>query len=809
MVIARRVHRRSGVTHVRDGSDGPVAGAGRSRGSAPIVRPATIRGRFRQIVVAFLLSILVLITIVVAREVSTYRNASGTAQAVDLTLSAQGLIHELQRERGLTNGFLAGDTGYRRDAVLQRLRVDEALSGMVRLLTRTGRAGEAQVATTIERVNGLTELRGSIDAGRTARVTAFSYYTDTIAALARLDLGLDRESDTTLREQVAALRAIGEAKEATAQERGFLAGVFTANNMRGDDYAEFADMRATKRAALAQFARSADVIPRSAGDRALATDAATRAASFEALALAGADGRALRVDPHAWWLSMTTLIDDLRAVQMAEGSAIRARAGQLRETAAVRLLLAIALVGLAVAGQLALAAAGSRAVSRPLAHLVREAGELAARRLPQAVAELLAGGESCSPPQSIRLPDRAAEETRAVAAAFDGVQRVAYELAAEQALLRRNSSESMANLGRRNQNLLRRQMGLISRLEHEANDPSTLANLFELDHLATRMRRNAESLLVLVGEESPRLWSTPVTIADVIRASIAEVEEYRRVRLCRIDEAHVHGQIAADVAHMIAELVENALAFSPPDADVEIFGRWTYPHYLLVIVDQGLGMSTDDLARANARLRGQENFLVAPTRFLGHYVVGGLAERLGIGVQLAESPVTGITARLVLPDKILVDGSTLDTAPAGTPVNRPVRDRLPELAAGPAVAPPVTPPVTPAAVSQAPTMTTTQPTEPANTDCRTAPAASWFQTPSTAEAAENSLERTRNGLVKRVPGGRTATVVAPARRSAAAVVDRPPDQVRTMLTSLRAGLNRGEGTLRDEPARQEGPSDDC
>ena len=804
MFIARRVYRRGGVTHVRDGSDGPVAGPRRLLSSAPILRPATIRGRFRQVVVAFLLSILVLITIVVAREVSTFRDASGTAQAVDLTLSAQGLIHELQRERGLTNGFLAGDIGYRRDAVDQRVRVDEALSETVRLLTRTGRAGEAQVATTIERVNGLTELRGSIDAGRTARLMAFSYYTDTIAALAHLDFGLDQESDTTLREQVAALRAIGEAKEATAQERGFLAGVFTANHMRGDDYAKFAEIRATKRAALAQFARSADVTRRGAADRALATDAATQAASFEALALAGAGGRALGVDPRAWWSSMTTLVDDMRAVQMAEGSAIRARAGQLRGTAAAHLMLAIALVGLAVAGQLALAAAGSRAVSRPLADLVREAGELAARRLPQAVAELLAGGERGSPPPSIRLPERAAEETRAVAAALDGVQRVAYELAAEQALLRRNSNESMANLGRRNQNLLRRQMGLISRLEHEANDPSALANLFELDHLATRMRRNAESLLVLVGEESPRLWSTPVTITDVIRASIAEVEEYRRVTLRRIDETYVLGQIAADVAHMIAELVENALAFSPPDADVEIFGRWTSPHYLLVIVDQGLGMSADDLARANARLRGQEDFLVAPTRFLGHYVVGGLAQRLGIDVQLAASPVTGITARLVLPAQILVDGSTQDTALAGTPVTRPIRDRVPELAAVSVVAPPVAP----AVVAKAPTVTTTQTTEPATTDRRTEPAVSWFETPLPADSGADTVERTRNGLVKRVRGGHATTVAAPARQPATAVVDRPPDQVRTMLTSLRAGLHRGEGTLTDEVARQEGPSDD-
>src|SRR5207302_1805105 len=185
-------------------------------------------------------------------------------------------------------------------------------------------------------------------------------------------------------------------------------------------------------------------------------------------------------------------------------------------------------------------------------------------------------------------------------------------------------------------NLVRRQLSLISDFEREELDPSALANMFELDHLATRMRRNAESVLVLVGQTSPRVWSQPLPIADVIRAALSEVEDYRRVVLRRVDPAFVTGSVITDVAHMLAELVENGLQFSSPELEVEIYGRRMGNRYLLVVVDHGIGMDPADLAAARARLRDEENFLVAPTRFLGHYVVGRLANRLGARVDLSE-----------------------------------------------------------------------------------------------------------------------------------------------------------------------------
>ncbi|WP_373864919.1 sensor histidine kinase, partial [Nocardia xishanensis] len=265
-----------------------------------------------------------------------------------------------------------------------------------------------------------------------------------------------------------------------------------------------------------------------------------------------------------------------------------------------------------------------------------------------------AGGDAQpARPQPVRTPRGAAVEIAAVAAALDRVQATAYDLSSEQALLRRNSTESMANLARRNQNLVRRQLGLISQFEREELDPKALSNLFELDHLATRMRRNAESLLVLVGEGSPRRWAEPIALTDVIRAGLSEVDDYRRVVLRRIDDVSIAGAVVSELAHMLAELIENGLAFSPPDLEVEIYGRKLPGGYLLAVVDHGVGLPADQLAEANARLRGDRDFLVAPTRYLGHYVVGRLARRLGIDVELTIAPVSGIVARLLLPTELL------------------------------------------------------------------------------------------------------------------------------------------------------------
>jgi hypothetical protein len=329
------------------------------------------------------------------------------------------------------------------------------------------------------------------------------------------------------------------------------------------------------------------------------------------------------------------------------------------------------------------------------------------------------------------------------------VQRSAFELATEQAVLRRNATDSLVSLGRRNQNLVRRQISFINKLEHEDADPATLANLFELDHLATRMRRNAESLLVLAGESSPRPWSTPLAINDVLRAALSEVEEYRRVTLRRIEPAFVTGSVVVEIAHLLAELVENALSFSPPDSDVEIEGRRTSAGYLVAIVDHGFGMDNQALAEANVRLSGTASFMAEPTRFLGHFVVGALARKCGIEVRLGEAPAAGVVARVLIPAGLLTE-QAVEAKPSVPAPRKAETEPKPE----PAVAP-------------------------------------------VAAKGGSSAARTRNGLVKRPQRSGIAAAVSETDRTdrttptAPPNPERTPEQVSGMLSTLRSAHMRG------------------
>jgi hypothetical protein len=205
------------------------------------------------------------------------------------------------------------------------------------------------------------------------------------------------------------------------------------------------------------------------------------------------------------------------------------------------------------------------------------------------------------------------------------------------------------------------------------------------------MRRNAESLLVLAGIEPPRQWAAPVRLTDVIRAALGEVEDYQRVTVRGVEPATIIGSAAADLAHLLAELIENALVFSPPDQSVDIRGR-NRPDgaYTLAIIDSGLGMPAGDVSSANRRLAGAESFTIAPSKYLGHYVAGNLAARHGIGVHLDNSPGNGITATIDIPPTLLTTDTAVAapvTPPHGSPSVRGVRATgLPSAPSAPQVA---------------------------------------------------------------------------------------------------------------------------
>jgi len=364
--------------------------------------------------------------------------------------------------------------------------------------------------------------------------------------------------------------------------------------------------------------------------------------------------------------------EGLYGVRTAVNERIQERAAELREEAAQsqRLYMGLALVAIVVA--LLVTWLVSRSITRPLRSLTRQAKEMAERRLPEAVIDILETplGDDVTVPTVDPVRVNTRDEVSDVADALNTVQDSALDLAVEQAVLRRNIADSFVNLGRRNQNLLGRQLDFITELETNETDADTLANLFRLDHLATRMRRNAESLLVLAGIDPPRQWAAPVRLTDVIRAALGEVEDYQRVTVRGVEPATILGSAAADLAHLLAELIENALVFSPPDQTVDIRGRNRPEGYTLAIIDSGLGMPPTDVAAANRRLAGAESFTIAPSKYLGHYVAGNLAARHDIQVHLDNSPGNGVTATIEIPHTLLTAEQPVAdpiSPPYGTP----------------------------------------------------------------------------------------------------------------------------------------------
>jgi signal transduction histidine kinase len=610
-------------------------------------RRRTIRGRLGRIMALPLLTVAVLFIIVVAQESSTYNAATATNGAANLLVKVNTLVNDLQDERAWSVQALSGNRSAGTDLAGARAKADSA----AKAISGTTVAG---LHTALTAVTNLGAVRTKVDGNRITRDAAFDAYSSAIGGLLGVDVGADDSTDAALRSAVATDQALREIQEAVAQERAFLFGVFTAGGFGPGEYREYVAMHAALATAHGHLTQSATPQQTDMLVSTMDTPAAQSMASLENRALDAIDAP-LNVNPQTWWNAATSVAASLSTDEARLATDISNRSGQLARTAGTALVALIAFAVVSALGAAILIFSAARSITRPLAALAAEALTMATIRLPEAVERLHGpdSGHEPEPPPRVTVPARSSAEISAVAEALDSAQSTAYELATEQARLRRSTSESLANLGRRNQNLLRRQLGFITQLEREETDPSGLANLFELDHLATRMRRNAESLLVLVGESSPRTWSEALPVADVLRAAISEVEDYRRVTLKRVDDAYVGGAFVAGIAHMIAELVENGLAFSPPDVDVEIQGRLLPGRYLIGITDQGLGMDPEDMARANARLRGEESFLSAPTRYLGHYVVGHLARQMGIDVELTASPVTGVAARVLLPASVL------------------------------------------------------------------------------------------------------------------------------------------------------------
>ncbi|MFD9130434.1 nitrate- and nitrite sensing domain-containing protein, partial [Kitasatospora sp. NPDC059571] len=351
-----------------------------------------------------------------------------------------------------------------------------------------------------------------------------------------------------------------------------------------------------------------------------------------------------------WYDAASAKINQEQRIESQLLEVLDGKAQKLQSDADTQALINAALIAVVLIVAIAGAAIVARSMVRSLTRLQAAAEDVAERRLPELVKTL-----SESDPHDVDVTVEpvgvdSTDEIGHVAHAFDMVHREAVRLAAEQALLRGNINAMFTNLSRRSQGLIQRQLSLISELESREADPDQLASLFKLDHLATRMRRNGENLLVLAGEDPGRRWTRPVPLVDVLRAAASEVEQYERIELAAVPSTEVAGRVVNDLVHLLAELLENATSFSSPQTRVRVTGHALPDGRVLVeIHDTGIGLSPDDLADINERLANPPTVDVSVSRRMGLFVVGRLSLRHGIRIQLRPSDSGGTTALVMLP----------------------------------------------------------------------------------------------------------------------------------------------------------------
>ncbi|MFJ5099630.1 nitrate- and nitrite sensing domain-containing protein [Streptomyces sp. NPDC088554] len=372
------------------------------------------------------------------------------------------------------------------------------------------------------------------------------------------------------------------------------------------------------------------------------------------------------VTPEAWMAASTAKFDGYSEIENDLVDRAVAEAAQIADNARNTAIVNAAIVVIALMAAFVLAGIMARQLSRSMLSLRTAAFGIAEQRLPMLVDQLSRAEPGRVDTRVQPIPIDSRDEIGEVARAFDQVHREAVRLAAEQAMLRGNVNAIFTNLSRRNQSLIEGQLTLISDLENNEGDPDQLENLFRLDHLATRMRRNGENLLVLAGEEPGRRWNQPVPLVDVLRAASSEVESYERIELTGVPETEIHGQSVTDLVHLLAELLENATTFSSPQTKVRVTAtRLPDGRVMIEIHDKGIGLTAEDFADINHKLANPPTVDAAVSQRMGLFVVGRLAERHGVRVQLRPSgEQAGTTSLVMLPAAITHGGGGTPDAPA-------------------------------------------------------------------------------------------------------------------------------------------------
>ncbi|WP_344457802.1 ATP-binding protein [Actinocorallia aurantiaca] len=572
------------------------------------------------------------------------------------------LTASLQHERRMSLALLADSPTIGRVGLqAQRARTDEARDLFVDAYRDPGFDEistdliELRTSGLVQDLERLDTFRTEIDKAGTDRATVLERYTELIVAGNMIFDAAD-VGDSTINRDTRVQVALAHAHELIAYEDSLLTGALTAGAPTREEHAEFIKTVGAQRSRYAEIVKMMNPEDRAYFERLQSSDHYLRFQELEDRLVADRGTRAApAVDAGKWHTAGERWLNDLVRFHSDTREALSVRATEYAEGILLRLALAGGLGLIAVIFSVTFGVRTGRRMVRENRRMVRALNGFTDDRLPN-ISERVHAGEEIDPDEGMPPDDFTITEVARVHEAFAKSRRAVVAATVSEVAARRGLGEVFVNLARRNQVLLQRLLRLLDAMERKAASPEELNDLFEIDHLVTRMRRHAEGLVILAGRPAGRTWRHAVPLVDVVRAAVAEVEEYQRVRIPPMPEdLAVSGTATADVVHLLAELIENATMFSPPEMQVQITAQAVAHGLALEVEDRGLGLDDDTREALNRTLAQAPDFDLFDSARLGLFVVARLAKRHDVQVRLRSSPYGGTTAIVVLPSSVLAD----------------------------------------------------------------------------------------------------------------------------------------------------------
>ncbi|MFF4600452.1 nitrate- and nitrite sensing domain-containing protein [Amycolatopsis sp. NPDC001319] len=591
---------------------------------------------------------------------------------VGLSTQLRKLTDGLQKERTLTAAQLtAGTAGVTPELKAARAATDAAVEPFITAANRVG-GSESSVSGAVNsataQVNEIAVIRQQVGAGLLDAAEAVGDYNAVTGALIGADTAVAAgASADALGGTANALHDLEAAKEQVSVSQALVSYGIAKGTLEPQQLSDVRDAELRYDDRIDDFNAASTAPQRQDLESTLKPDTAYDRKRMVGIVLGeqgpSSDQGLSQVQSQEWNNASNAVVGQLSEVGNRMGADATAASAALVEGASSSAGLLAVLLFAAMVAAAAVVFLITRQILRSLKTLRRSALDVAEKDLPAAVRNIQEGRAQSVEVEPVNV--RVADEIGEVARAFEKVHSQALRLATEQAAMRAGYSSVFVNLSRRSQSLVQRQLQLIERLERDEEDADQLATLFQLDHLATRMRRNNENLMVLSGAEPGRRSGQPVPAHDVLRAAVSEIEQYQRVSVQQPPAVKIVGFAASDVQRLIAELLDNATAFSAPETQVTVATRLADDGSLNVdILDKGIGMNEYEVVEANGRLTEAGSVDLATSRRMGLFVVGRLAGRHRIGVSLhGGKDIVGVRATVVVPPELVMTGAALENPP--------------------------------------------------------------------------------------------------------------------------------------------------